>query len=182
MIGVKLAIGVAALCVVMEIDAEACKPATLAAFEPTPLPDDRVPPSAPEVTWSLREPTAWLFGAGCNTWCSADGRIELAVSASDDRSDQLGYEVTFVDDAPFPFAYRPREPVVAKEGRLWLIYREGGDTLELDVRAIDRNGNRSPPTRVTIDVPRHVYWGRWIGLAVVVVPVVMVLGWRRRRR
>lgn len=162
-------------------DAYACSRATPAAFKPTPLPDDTSPPSSPRVTWSVREPTAWLFGA-CNTWCTADGRIELVVSATDDRSDQLGYEVTLVGDSPFQLMYLPREAVVAERGRLWLIYRDGGDMLDLDVRAVDQNGNRSGPTRVRIDVPRHVYWGRWIGVVVLVVPVVVLLAKRREGR
>jgi hypothetical protein len=136
--------------------------------------------SSPQVTWSVKEPTAWLFGE-CNTWCSADGQIDLVVSATDDRSDQLGYEITVVGDAPFHLMSVPREPVVAERGRLWLIYRDGGGTLELDVRAVDRNGNRSIPTRVTIEVPQHVYWGRWIGVAVLIIPIATLLVRRRRR-
>ena len=162
-------------------DADACKMATPAPFKPVAQPGDQTPPSAPMVTSSIKEPTAWVFGA-CNTWCTANGVIDLMVSSTDDRGGQVGYEVTLVGERPFPFVYLPRDPVIADDGRLWLIYDDGGGTLELDVRAIDQSGNRSAPTRIEIEVPRHIYWGRYVGLAIVMLPVAIVLVVRRRRR
>ncbi len=74
---VKLAILTTVLAIALPAgDADACKMPTPAPFEPVAEPGDKTPPSAPTVSSSIKEPTTWVFGA-CNTWCTANGVIDL---------------------------------------------------------------------------------------------------------
>jgi hypothetical protein len=156
----------------------ACKIAEPTAFVATPLAGDTTPPTPPTVEWTIREPRALILG-GCGD-CGDIGIISLRPRSTDDRGDQIGYRITDVDG---DLMMRLDQPVVPeRDGRIVLPYRGGGFTVELVVQAIDRNGNASPPVRISIDVPRHIKWLRYVAIAGFFGLLWLFASWMRRRR
>lgn len=118
--------------------------------------DDATPPGSVTVTADV----ARLHdsgGCGAVATCGSYGFIELYVDAGDDRtpSDQIGFQVTVVGGTTPPgwnvhagnaSAVRPADP-----GRL-VIYFDVDAPLDvqLEVRAVDLNGNVGAPATVTV--------------------------------
>jgi|JI10StandDraft_1071094.scaffolds.fasta_scaffold14895_2 MYXO-CTERM domain-containing protein len=87
--------------------------------------------------------------------CGSGATIALAVSATDDRAptERLGYRVAIVGgDVPEGFWV----DAAAIQANGWLYYSFNDDrafSFQVEVRAVDLNGNAGPPTLVTIAAP-----------------------------
>jgi hypothetical protein len=110
--------------------------------------DDRVAPTAPAVD-------ATFHAGDRDDMCGFEAYLEVRVSgATDDRtaSDQLGYRVT-TSSAQLAPALGDGPVTIAEAGAGALVFHVfehvEADTIELEVRAVDLNGNHSEPTRVT---------------------------------
>ncbi len=118
---------------------------------------DATPPAAPTARFDV-----YYYdeddGPGCGTSCGGFGtHISLYVGALDDRTpgDQMGYQLTVVGGQPPIGIDLPTRPLKTFGGELSL-YFNGDDhsfTFDLEVRAIDLNGNIGPATVITITNP-----------------------------
>jgi hypothetical protein len=92
---------------------------------------------------------------GAHDSCGSYGYVAVIVAATDDRaaSDQIGYQVRLVggaapQDMTIPAeAQRPADP-----GRLVFYFDVAAAIdMELEVRAVDLNGNLGPPSIVVVN-------------------------------
>jgi hypothetical protein len=121
---------------------------------------DTEAPSAPVVSFEVYR--AERESAGCGTYdtCgNGDSTIHVVVSATDDLTpaDQLGYRFTILSGY-----VPPNLRVPADDRRPWagdeLSWRFAGDyrgafQFDVEVRAVDLNGNVGPATVLTISDP-----------------------------
>ena len=148
---------------------------------------DRTSPSMPEVA------DATVFrnsdGGGCGmAGCGDRAGIELDVSATDDRAetDLIGYEVRVVGGQA-PAGLDPISEGRVRGGSLLFYFDYGapGFTVDLEIRAVDLNGNLGPPRIVTVSDAEPsagcMSVARQHGLVSFGL-VLLVLGWVTRRR
>ncbi|MBA3454905.1 MAG: hypothetical protein H0T42_17585 [Deltaproteobacteria bacterium] len=139
------------------------------ACEPTPDNDgphaldpvfaaDTVAPSAVTAT-SLIERADEGDGGGCGTpKCGGGGTaVYLSVAATDDRTpkDRLGYRLTLAGGQLPSGLSLPTTPVLSSYGelRLRLPSDAGAFAFDLEIRAIDLNGNVGPATVIAVANP-----------------------------
>lgn len=148
---------------------------------------DSTAPSMPEVldvTVSRTADSGGCVAAGCGDRAV----IQLELSATDDRAqtELMGYEVRIAGGQP------PRGLDPMREGRVqgqtfffFFDYGAPGFTVDLEIRAVDLNGNLGPPTIVTVSDDQDSGGGcmaaRQHGLVGFGL-VLLVLGWVTRRR
>lgn len=142
-------------------DADACTPAENFAYEPMPSGADSVPPTLGEVSATVR----WSPEQGT---CTATGVIVLSAAATDDRtsSSDLGLELTVTGELPtgvwgiastadgratrLDFDAGPVVVRASPQGIVLYFSSQEAFSFELDVRAIDNDGNKSQPTLVEV--------------------------------
>lgn len=114
---------------------------------------DAVAPSAVMATSMV------VFGddsVGCNSGCGgAVAEIQLHVEATDDQApaDELGYQLTVIDGLPPPGFEAPAQVRLSDYGYFILHFSpsfRGSFTFDLELRAVDLNGNVGPPTVITV--------------------------------
>jgi Synergist-CTERM protein sorting domain-containing protein len=118
--------------------------------------------------------------------CSGYGGVEIQITATDDRTapDLLAHTVTVRTGTLAIFGGATDEPFTQPSDSVTIYFTDTGQALdlELEVRAVDRNGNRSEPAVVTVVVPEADAGGCAVGggagwlAALALVPVL-----RRRR-
>ncbi|NVB83251.1 MAG: hypothetical protein HOV81_33070 [Kofleriaceae bacterium] len=180
-------LALAAATLLVSRPSEACSP--LYNFDHVTDPayaDDVTPPGAPYV--ALRSVTRHGDNGGGGASCAGLSQIELGVAATDDRApaDQLGYQVTVLSpESPVSgFGDRIVKPQL---GTLFMRFDFDAEPFDLDleVRAVDLNGNVGEPTTYSARIePPDVDDGGcsaggaspgWLGLAALALL-------RRRRR
>jgi MYXO-CTERM domain-containing protein len=121
------------------------------------LASDTTPPSAPaaEVTGVFRSEDE-SSGCGNVASCGSIASIHLAVSATDDRAqpEQIGYEVTVVGGEPpdgFDPTLDPRVIPFGDELVFYFDFNSPSFSMDLEIRAVDANGNLGPPVVVTVE-------------------------------
>ena len=147
---------------------------------------DQTAPSMPEVVDSEVLRTADSGGcvaAGCGDRAS----IHLELSATDDRAqpDLIGYEIRVVGGEP-PAGLDPMREGRVQGSSLFFFFDYGapGFTVDLEIRAVDLNGNLGPPRILTVSDAEHgegcmaVRQHGLVGFGL----VLLVLGWVTRRR
>lgn len=142
--------------------------------------DDTTPPSAPVV-----EVEVYRYDQGCG---SHGLDLELAMQATDDRADaeRIGFLVTV---ARGEFALEVDE-VIVPYGPVSFYFAEGELPFEgeLEVRAIDLNGNIGPATRVAVSStsPSRKRFAALRGTGPLftygLIGVALMVACRRRRR
>jgi hypothetical protein len=148
---------------------------------------DRTAPSLPEVVdvEVLRNAdSGGCVAAGCGDRAS----IHLALSATDDRAqpDLIGYEIRVAGGQP-PRGLDPMREGRVRGGQFYFFFDYGapGFTVDLEVRAVDLNGNLGPPVIVTVSDAEPsagcMSVARQHGLVTFGL-VLLVLGWVTRRR
>jgi len=96
---------------------------------------------------------------GCGTTtCGGYGtHIRLGVSATDDRTsaERMGYQLTVVAGQPPIGIDLPTRPLISAYGELILHFNadDRSFTFDLEIRAIDLNGNIGPASVITISYP-----------------------------
>jgi MYXO-CTERM domain-containing protein len=116
--------------------------------------NDATPPGAPDVTPTVRR---WEYPSSCFDI----GLIDVAVSATDNAAppDRLGYRFSVRSgDPPDRFgitadAIAPPALDGSDSVSLFFNYMDTAFAFELEVRAVDLNGNVGPPTVVYISDP-----------------------------
>lgn len=119
---------------------------------------DTTPPSAPtaEVTGVFRSEDDSQGCVGATSSCGSIASIHLAVSATDDTAtaDQIGYEITLVGGEP-PAGFDPsREGRVVPFGdelNFYFDFDAPSFSMDLEIRAVDGNGNLGPPVVLTVE-------------------------------
>ena len=143
--------------------ADACSPIGYPFHQTDPLQaSDTTAPSA--VTAGA--PTVARFPDDDDAACGAeplcggpDGSITFQVTATDDATpaDKLGYQLTVADGSSQPGIFIPAEAIRAEpDGTLRLhMYGDGGKAFDVDleIRAVDLNGNLGPPLVMSISDP-----------------------------
>lgn len=96
-------------------------------------------------------------GGGCGSTvasCGSYGLITLAVAATDDAApaDDLGYQLRVIAGVPPSGLNLPAQNVRAFSGELlvYFDYSSPGFDFDLEIRAVDLNGNLGPPSVVSI--------------------------------
>lgn len=95
--------------------------------------------------------------AGCNDSCGGGGfnEITLSLDATDDRTpgDRMGYRFTIVGGQPPPSLDFPSgDRLVGRNDLTWSYDSsyDGKFSFDVEIRAVDLNGNVGPATIVTI--------------------------------
>lgn len=142
--------------------------------------DDATPPSAPVVDVEITR-----YDQGC----SSNGLdLELAMQATDDRApaERIGFLITV---ASGDFSIEIEDGAIVPYGPVSFYFAD--DELpfegELEVRAIDLNGNIGPPTIVEVSSSAHSSSKRFASvpgplLTYGLVGLALVIACRRRRR
>ena len=150
---------------------------------------DQTSPSTPEVANVAVTRSEDSGGCGMSS-CGDRATIHLDVSATDDRAqaELIGYEVRVVGgEAPAGLDPMRDGRVRPSGGELLFYFDYGapGFTIDLEIRAVDLNGNLGPPQIVTVsDVEPSagcMSVARQHGLVTFGL-VLLVLGWVTRRR
>jgi hypothetical protein len=148
--------------------------------------DDHTPPSAVTVHDVIVSRDSG--GDGCAASCGGPD-LTIQLTASDDRSGPIGYRVAIVGGRPPRGLWINPEPVAPAYGASHLQYLfeddDYGWSFDVELRAVDGNGNLGPATRVTIADPDAPEGGcaaarrsrSSVGLAIAAALVT-----RRRRR
>lgn len=122
-----------------------------------PIAGDTTPPSVP--TAEVIGVTRSEERSGCGTMssCGNSAIIALAVSSTDDRATvaQIGYEITIVGGDP-PRGFNPEErgrviPALDDTLVFDFAFDAGSFSMDLEIRAVDANGNVGEPTLVTVE-------------------------------
>lgn len=122
-----------------------------------PIAGDTAPPSVP--TAELIGVTRSEDPSGCGTMssCGSSATIAIAVSATDDRAAvaQLGYEIRIVGGDP-PRGFNPEArgrvtPAFDDTLLFDFAFDAGSFSVDLEIRAVDANGNVGEPTLVTVE-------------------------------
>jgi len=113
---------------------------------------DSTPPSPPTVEGF----TERKEGSDLEGMCGDSAALRLRVSATDDQTTpaQIGYEVTIVGgDRPLGFDPESKGRITALSDRLTYGFDFDADSfsVDLEVRAVDGNGNVGPPTLITVE-------------------------------
>lgn len=116
---------------------------------------DLVPPSAVTVAIAVeREPGSGNGGCGGAACSDRSNIVFLSVDATDDRapSARLGYQLTVVAGQVPSGMIIPTTAVGAIDGdlRLWFPNDTKAIAFDLEIRAVDLNGNVGPATVVAI--------------------------------
>lgn len=181
---IRIALGLLLLVVLEPRRAEACSPVTYDQHFLDPAhAADQVAPSAPIADGYVYRDTA---NGGCNS-CGDLSSIVISASATDDRTpaEQVGFQLKVVRGiAPFA-ALGPIRPQYSDEMRIFFDPEVRGYSFDVEVRAVDLNGNIGAPTVITIeDVPEEggcaVQPG--VGSALSIVLAFLALGLAQRRR
>jgi hypothetical protein len=125
---------------------------------------------------------------GCGmAGCGDRASIHLELSATDDRAqpDLIGYEIRVIGGQP-PVGLDPMRDGRVQGSQLYFFFDYGapGFTVDLEIRAVDLNGNLGPPVVVTVTDAEDgggCMATRQHGLAGFGL-VLVVLGWVTRRR
>jgi hypothetical protein len=152
--------------------------------------EDQVPPSRVDVVARVTHPEDEPDSEGCSrvkSSCPRHNYIMLALHATDDRTsgDRLGYHVRFLGGSA-PRGLKVTDGPLVPEGSnlvLWFDIDDDGDfEIDLDVRAVDLNGNYGPPTVITVGYSEGLGCQAAVGART--LPVCLALAWvlRRRRR
>ncbi len=118
---------------------------------------DNTPPSKPTVEVLAVNRNQDSSGCGASSSCGSIASMHLAVSASDDRATptQIGYEVRIVGgDAPTNFDPSRDgriSPSFGEELVFYFDFNSPSFAVDLEVRAVDANGNLGPPVVVTVE-------------------------------
>lgn len=98
-------------------------------------------------------------GGGCSTPVCGDGGsfVVLNVSATDDRApaERIGYRLTISGGQPPQGLDLPATAVLSASGDLLLRYNINASAFafDLDIRAVDLNGNIGPATVIAVSNP-----------------------------
>jgi hypothetical protein len=120
--------------------------------------DDETPPGAVTASVLVRRFDQG-GGGGCGgtavSSCYDVAFVEVMVAASDDAApaDQLGYQVRVASGQAPAGMTPPAGAIRATEQGVLVLpfsYMESGFSFELEVRAVDLNGNLGPPTLVAV--------------------------------
>ena len=119
---------------------------------------DLVPPSVVTVAMAVdRNPGSGSGGCGGAACSDRSNVVFLSVDATDDRapSSQLGYQLTVVAGQVPSGMTIPTTAVGAIDGdlRLWFPSDTRAIAFDLEIRAVDLNGNLGPATVITISDP-----------------------------
>lgn len=113
---------------------------------------DTVPPSAVDVTYNVYRRDG---GGACGS-CGDFSSINVALTATDDRatSERLGFRFRLVGGGTPPGMTLPDDDRVSDYGSIYWrfdsAYR-GRISFDVEVRAVDLNGNVGPATVITIE-------------------------------
>jgi len=137
--------------------ADACSLIANGDWQPdTAQASDTTPPAAPTVEITDVHRSEDRSGCGGTSSCGDLATIHLAVSATDDRATaaQLGYELRVVGGTP-PAGFDPEAagrvtPAFGDELVFYFDFAAPSFEVDVEVRAVDANGNLGPPTVVTI--------------------------------
>jgi len=121
---------------------------------------DEVAPGPVQVTYDVFHASRESAGCGVHDTCgTGESTVHLVVSATDDRTpaEQLGYRFAIVGGQPPPHIRFPTGDRRAGWGGE-LYWRFDGDyggafSFDVEIRAVDLNGNVGPATVVTISDP-----------------------------
>jgi len=114
---------------------------------------DTVAPSAVDATYDVYRSSG---GGGCANSCgSGFSTIQLSVHATDDRtsSERMGYRFTIVGGQPPPRILFPTGDRISSYGQFnWRFDPDydGAFSFDVEIRAVDLNGNLGPATIVTL--------------------------------
>lgn len=186
----ELAFVVVAAAAVRPQPAAACSLATNDPWRADPAhAADRVAPGQPDVAAAEVQRQAESGGCGM-AGCGNIASIRVDVTATDDRAaaEVIGYEVTVVGGEPPAGLDLAREGRVVAPGgelRFFFDYSAPGFSVDLELRAVDLNGNVGAPVVVTVtdrdDGDGGCMAARTHGLVGCGL-VLLALGWVTRRR
>lgn len=119
---------------------------------------DTVPPGPVTASFDVSRSSGDGSGCGTSHGCGPVSMVHVAVTATDDQApvEHLGYRVAIVGGQPPPHLGFPTDDRVAVWGEFnWRFdpsYR-GAFSFDVEIRAIDLNGNVGPATVLTISDP-----------------------------
>jgi len=113
---------------------------------------DTVAPSAVDATFDVYRSSG---GGGCDSCGGGFNTIQLSLTASDDRTPEgrMGYRFTIVGGQPPPSILFPTGDRIASYGQVnWRFDSayHGSFSFDVEIRAVDLNGNVGPATIVRL--------------------------------
>lgn len=123
---------------------------------------DVTPPTKPKVSAEAWEQGESSGCGGTNSKCGTPALVYLNIVTTDDRAtpDRIGYKLAIKGGSPPAGLVLPDGALRAEVdldgiGELGLRYDNGasGWSFDLEITAVDLNGNESEPVTVTIDAP-----------------------------
>ncbi|MGC4119729.1 MAG: MYXO-CTERM sorting domain-containing protein [Myxococcales bacterium] len=169
------------------VAASACPATERYETDPAEIGVDTVAPAVPQVqVLSVSRAKADLFPGICDI-----GWISLSVTSSDDRTpaDKLGYVISLVEGSrAHLYGAELDMPRPLRDGKGGLGIVDGNDAIRegldvtLAVSVVDLAGNRSAPTNVTVSDGGGCACSSTGASSIAWLPVLALLGVRRRRR